>query len=40
MEAEVTSFDGLVEVGSVAEARAKGKDNVMQDGDVAEFRHS
>ncbi|MFG2726581.1 redox-regulated ATPase YchF [Streptomyces canus] len=44
IKAEVISFDDLVETGSVAEARAKGKarmegkDYVMQDGDVVEFR--
>jgi len=44
IKAEVVSFDDLVETGSIAEARAKGKariegkDYVMQDGDVAEFR--
>ncbi len=44
IKAEVTSFDDLVEAGSIAEARAKGKariegkDYVMQDGDVVEFR--
>ena len=37
-------FDDLVETGSIAEARAKGKariegkEYVMQDGDVVEFR--
>ncbi|MCK3770340.1 redox-regulated ATPase YchF [Microbacterium aerolatum] len=46
IKAEVISFDDLVETGSVVEARAKGKarlegkDYVMQDGDVVEFRHS
>ena len=46
IKAEVISFDDLVTLGSVAEARAKGKarlegkDYVMQDGDVVEFRHS
>ncbi|BAU31756.1 redox-regulated ATPase YchF [Microcella alkaliphila] len=46
IKAEVISFDDLVECGSVAEARAKGKarmegkDYVMQDGDVVEFRFS
>ena len=46
IKAEVISFDDLVETGSVAEARAKGKarlegkDYVMQDGDVVEFRFS
>ncbi|WP_300265596.1 redox-regulated ATPase YchF [Microbacterium sp.] len=44
IKAEVISFNDLVETGSVAEARAKGKarlegkDYVMQDGDVVEFR--
>jgi GTP-binding protein YchF len=44
IKAEVVSFDQLVEAGSMAEARAKGwvrmegKDYVMQDGDVVEFR--
>lgn len=44
IKAEVISFEDLVECGSVAEARAKGKarmegkDYVMQDGDVVEFR--
>jgi GTP-binding protein YchF len=46
IKAEVIGFDDLVEAGSIAEARAKGKarmegkDYVMQDGDVVEFRHS
>lgn len=46
IKAEVISFEDLVAAGSVAEARAKGrarmegKDYVMQDGDVVEFRHS
>jgi len=46
IKAEVISFSDLVETGSVAEARAKGKariegkDYVMQDGDVVEFRFS
>ncbi|WP_166878059.1 redox-regulated ATPase YchF [Salinibacterium sp. ZJ450] len=46
IKAEVISFADLVETGSVAEARAhgkarmEGKDYVMQDGDVVEFRHS
>jgi len=46
IKAEVVSFADLVEAGSVAEARARGKariegkDYVMQDGDVVEFRHS
>ncbi len=44
IKAEVISFDDLVETGSVIEARAKGKarlegkDYVMRDGDVVEFR--
>ena len=44
IKAEVISFEDLVEAGSVAAARAagkarvEGKDYVMQDGDVVEFR--
>ncbi len=44
IKAEVISFDDLVEAGSVAaarsagKARVEGKDYVMQDGDVVEFR--
>ena len=44
IKAEVIGFDDLVETGSIVEARAKGKariegkDYVMQDGDVVEFR--
>ena len=44
IKAEVISFDDLVAAGSVAEARSKGrarmegKDYVMVDGDVVEFR--
>ena len=44
IKAEVISFDDLVEAGSMAEAKAKGKvriegkDYVMADGDVVEFR--
>lgn len=44
IKAEVISFEDLVETGSVAEARAagkarmEGKDYVMRDGDVVEFR--
>jgi GTP-binding protein YchF len=44
IKAEIIGFDDLVETGSIAEARAKGKariegkDYVMQDGDVVEFR--
>src|SRR2546421_252938 len=45
IKAEIVSFGDLVECGSVIEARAKGKarmegkEYVMQDGDVVEFRH-
>ncbi len=44
IKAEVISFDDLVEAGSIAAARSagkariEGKDYVMQDGDVVEFR--
>ena len=44
IKGEIISFDDLVEAGSVAEARARGKarmegkDYIMQDGDVVEFR--
>ncbi|WP_042376558.1 redox-regulated ATPase YchF [Streptacidiphilus melanogenes] len=44
IKAEIVSYGDLVELGSIAEARAKGrarmegKDYVMQDGDVVEFR--
>lgn len=44
IKAEVVSYDELVELGSMAEARAhgrvrmEGKDYVMQDGDVVEFK--
>ncbi|NED98050.1 redox-regulated ATPase YchF [Phytoactinopolyspora alkaliphila] len=44
IKAEVVSFDDLVAAGGMAEAKAKGlvriegKDYVMQDGDVVEFR--
>ncbi len=44
IKAEVVSFDDLVAAGSMAEAKAhgkvriEGKDYVMQDGDVVEFR--
>ena len=44
IKAEIVSFDDLVSTGSMAEAKAKGKvrmegkDYVMQDGDVVEFR--
>ncbi len=46
IKAEVTSFDDLIAAGSLAAARAagkariEGKDYVMADGDVVEFRHS
>jgi GTP-binding protein YchF len=46
IKAEVTSFEDLVETGSLAEARSagkariEGKDYVMKDGDVVEFRFS
>ena len=44
IKAEVIGYDDLLETGSIAEARAKGKariegkEYVMQDGDVVEFR--
>ena len=44
IKAEVVSFDDLVEAGSMAEAKARGKvriegkEYVMHDGDVVEFR--
>ncbi|WP_042412387.1 redox-regulated ATPase YchF [Streptacidiphilus anmyonensis] len=44
IKAEIVSYEDLVELGSIAEARAKGrarmegKEYVMQDGDVVEFR--
>ena len=44
IKAEIIGFQDLVDTGSIAEARAKGKarvegkDYVMQDGDVVEFR--
>ncbi len=46
IKAEIVGFEELMEHGSVAEARSKGKvrmegkDYVMRDGDVVEFRHS
>jgi GTP-binding protein YchF len=46
IKAEIVSFDDLIAAGSVAAARAvgkariEGKDYIMQDGDVVEFRHS
>jgi ribosome-binding ATPase len=45
IKAEVVSFDDLMVAGSIAAARAagkariEGKDYVMRDGDVVEFRH-
>ncbi len=44
IKAEVVSFDDLVDAGSMAAAKAagkvriEGKDYVMADGDVVEFR--
>jgi ribosome-binding ATPase len=44
IKAEVVSFDELVDAGSMAEAKSRGKvriegkDYVMADGDVVEFR--
>jgi GTP-binding protein YchF len=44
IKAEIVSYDQLVEAGSMAEAKSRGwvrmegKDYVMQDGDVVEFR--
>ncbi|MFZ4584275.1 MAG: redox-regulated ATPase YchF [Acidimicrobiia bacterium] len=44
IKAEIVSFDDLVDAGSIAEAKARGrlrlegKDYVMADGDVVEFR--
>ncbi len=46
IKAEIVSFDDLMAAGSIASARAtgkariEGKDYVMRDGDVVEFRHS
>ena len=46
IKAEIVSWDDLVAAGSIAavraagKARIEGKDYVMQDGDVVEFRHS
>ena len=46
IKAEVISFQDLLDAGSVVEARSRGKarlegkEYVMQDGDVVEFRHS
>ncbi|MFZ1671100.1 MAG: DUF933 domain-containing protein, partial [Candidatus Nanopelagicales bacterium] len=44
IKAEVVAFDDLVDAGSMAEAKSRGKvrmegkDYVMADGDVVEFR--
>jgi ribosome-binding ATPase YchF (GTP1/OBG family) len=44
IKAEIVSYDDLVDAGTMAEAKARGrvrmegKDYVMQDGDVVEFR--
>jgi len=44
IKAEIISFDDLLEIGSIADARAagkvrlEGKDYVMQDGDVVDFK--
>jgi ribosome-binding ATPase YchF (GTP1/OBG family) len=44
IKAEVVSFDDLIEAGSMAEAKARGKvriegkEYIMADGDVVEFR--
>ena len=38
VRAEIIGLDDLVEIGSIAGAPAKGKEYVMQDGDMAEFR--
>ncbi|CAM3527166.1 redox-regulated ATPase YchF [Stackebrandtia soli] len=46
IKAEIVSFDELVEAGSMAAAKAagkvriEGKEYVMQDGDVVDFRHN
>lgn len=46
IKAEIVSFDELVDAGSMVEAKARGKvrmegkDYVMSDGDVVEFRFS
>lgn len=46
IKAEVVSYDDLIAVGSLPAARAagkariEGKDYIMRDGDVVEFRHS
>jgi ribosome-binding ATPase YchF (GTP1/OBG family) len=44
IKAEIVSFEDLIAAGSMAEAKAKGKvrmegkEYIMQDGDVVEFR--
>lgn len=44
IKAEIVSFDALIEAGSMAEAKARGlvrmegKDYVMADGDIVDFR--
>ena len=44
IKAEIVSYDDLIEAGSMAAAKAagkvrmEGKDYVMQDGDIVEFR--
>ena len=44
IKAEVVSFDDLIDAGSMAEAKSRGKvriegkEYVMSDGDVVEFR--
>lgn len=46
IKAEIVSFDDLIAAGSMANAKAagkvrmEGKDYVMKDGDVVEFRHN
>jgi ribosome-binding ATPase len=46
IKAEIVSYDDLIAAGSVTAARAagkariEGKDYIMRDGDVVEFRHS
>ena len=46
IKAEVVSYDDLIAAGSLPAARAagkariEGKDYIMQDGDVVEFRYS
>ena len=44
IKAEIVSYDELIEAGSMAEARAhgkvrqEGKDYIMRDGDIVEFK--